>query len=271
MTCPLQAHFHYDLHLPDTHNAKATFGNCIHHALDIYNTTQNLDLAIETFKKVWYDPSPLGINEHGVWPRNTSYGSLRERGILVLQEFHERCKWDQRTVVGTEHKFLVPFGEHELTGAVDLIELRKSGNGKELLKIVDYKSSSYKPSKFDLLLDIQFTIYLYASMQKEFWVGNGPEYAGLPNGEWQFETLKDQPRRAIWYHLWTQQEIDAGGRTEEDFQRLYRLCCEVQRATEAEVFVPRIGEACTFCAYHEWCNIKIPTEDELRNQDEAWI
>lgn len=279
MSCPLQAHFKYDQRLYGPPNAKAVFGTCIHAALELYNQTANVELAITTFKDLWHNPEKVGApTEQLAWPKMTSYGGLRDRGIQILRRYHEQQKWDKREVVATEHRFLVPFGHHELTGVVDLVEVRTSGNGKTLMKIEDYKSSTKAPTTAELALDIQFTVYTYASLQPEFWTGlpeDHPEHTdfpGLPNGAWLYETYQEMPRRAIWYHLWNQREIDAGPREDVDFMRLYRVCDEIARATELEIFVPKIGEACGLCDFANGaCPISVPTRPELAEQETAWL
>jgi hypothetical protein len=273
MDCSLQAHFHYDEKLPGQPNAKAVFGTCIHQALELYNNTANLEAALALFKDLWHNPEKVGSPvDTLVWPKMTTYGGLRDRGIAILKDVDARLHWDSRDVIAAEHRFLVPFGDFELTGVVDLLETRRSGKGKNLLRIVDYKTSSRQPNTAELALDVQFTIYLFASTQREFWVGNGPDFPGLPNGEWLYETLSDMPRRAIWYALWTQKEIDAGPRDDADFMRLYRVVQQIDRATQLEVWVPHIGEACQLCAYANGpCPVEIPTRDQLAAQDDAWL
>jgi hypothetical protein len=121
------------------------------------------------------------------------------------------------------------------------------------------------------MLDIQFTIYMYASLQKEFWCGypGEPDFPGLPNGEFTYEALKDMPRRAIWSHLWTQQELDAGDRDDDDYMRLYRLANEIEKADAAQIHVPRIGEACGLCDFQQACGISIPTS--VSDEEAAWL
>lgn len=270
MNCPLQATFKYDQHLPELNSGKTVFGSCIHQALEHYNQHGDVDKAIKEFRKIWADPSLIG-RTIDYWPRYTTFEGLRTRGVEVLRTYDASLKWDAREVIATEHKFLVPFGKYELTGFVDLLELRKSGKGKNTLRIIDFKSSSRKPTLAQLYTDIQFSTYLYASMQPEFWKGNGVDFPPIANGDWWYETMKDMPRRAIWWHLWDNKEMDAGARDDADFMRLYRVCEQIERATQLQVFVPKIGEACTFCPYTEPCGITIPTQEEVREDQEAWI
>jgi RecB family exonuclease len=159
---------------------------------------------------------------------------------------------------------LVPFGDHELTGFVDHIEIKKAGNGHRTLRIVDFKTNSKQPNMQALRLDIQFTVYVYAAMQPEFWMGNGPDFPPLPDGEAMYEIAQRLPVKAIWHHLWTGKEIYAGDRDDGDFMRLYRLATEIQKAMDADIFVPNIGEACIWCDYTEPCGIKVPTYEEAQ-------
>jgi hypothetical protein len=143
--------------------------------------------------------------------------------------------------------------------------------------IITHNSASKAPTTTELALDIQFTAYVWAVSQKEFWVGakDNPDFPGIENGEWLWETVgRDMAKRAIWFGLWNGKELDAGPRTDDDFSRLYRLCDEIVRATEYEVFVPKIGPACETCDYVEPCAMEIPVAVRaLRDEDddERWI
>lgn len=269
--CSLEAYYVYEEKLVKAQHAKASFGTIIHAALELYNTNANVDEALEFFRENWHHPEKLGVTPE-IWPRGSSYSSLRERGVQIIRAYAEQLKWDERTVVATEHRFLVPFGKHELTGVVDLLEVRKSGKGRELLKIIDYKTTTKQPYVADLATNLQLTTYLYASYQQEFWTGNGPDFPGLANGQWLFETMRDMPRRAIWHHLWTMKEIDAGPRDEGDFERLYRLCVEIDKANELGIHIPRVGEHCSLCpAVNGPCPTRVPTADQLAADPHAWI
>jgi hypothetical protein len=276
--CPLQAKFREFDRLPGKPGSKATFGSCIHAALDHYNRTGDVDTAVKLFTEAWENPPSIGLPDVEVWNKYTSFGGLRTRGVEILRAYHDRMKIEQRSVIVSEHRFLVPFGEHELTGTVDLASVRKNHRGTQLLTIEDYKTTVKVPNVAELALNIQFTVYLYALGQPEFWFGNGEGYPAVPNGEWYYEMFKDMPRRGIWVHLWQNaRELDAGGRDDEDFARLYRLCCEIERAVKYQVFVPSIGEACQLCDYaHDPCPVSPPSrswwETKRSEEDqESWI
>ncbi len=269
MACSLQAKFQYHDRLPRKQSAAATFGTCIHHALELYNNGATIEDAKASFVDNWDNPEKLNVTPE-VWPKYTSYGSYRERGLLTLQSYHDTLLWDSRDVLATEHEFSVPFGEFVLHGFVDLVERRRNSRGKEVIRIVDYKTNKRQPNFTALNLDIQFTTYVYAATQKEFWVGF-EETPAMLNGEFLWEMCNDLPVRAIWYHLDTNKDIDAGARDQKDFERLYRACKEIKQATEKEVYVPDIsGATCLYCPYTEPCGITIPTQQEIEQDEDRW-
>jgi len=262
MTCPLQAKFQYLDKLPRKQHASASFGTCVHHALDFYNNTGDLNRSVNEFLDVWENPEKLGVTPE-TWPKGGTYGGMRQRGIEMLRGYHDGLKWDTREVLATEHKFLVPLGEFEVTGFVDLLELRKNKRGKSEIRVVDYKTNKKQPFLNSLHLNIQFTTYAYAAEQPEFWLGNGPDFPAMENGAYYWEMYKDLPRRPIWYQLETQKEMDAGLRDDQDYMRLYRVCKEMAKAVKYDVFIPQIsGDSCVFCPYTEPCGIPIPVPEE---------
>jgi len=258
-SCPLKGHFKETLEVEDRVNAKAVFGTIIHMCLEDLNKGVSIENCIERFKDLWDNPDKIG-SIIDFWPRNTTYGGLRDKGVEILNLYYDKVKWENRQILATEHKFLVPFGDHELKGVVDLLEVKKAGNGHRTLRICDYKTAGRQPTKIELFLNQQFTVYYYASLQPEFWMGNGPDYPGIPGGEDYFEAFKRINRKAIWVHLMNMKDIDAGPRDDDDFYRLYRLVTEIEKAQDAGVFVPNIGESCVWCPYTDPCGVPIPKE-----------
>lgn len=265
--CALKAKFSQIDLLPRRTRSKTLFGTVVHSALEHYNRTGDVDGALRIFSEDWADIEP------DIWDRTNTHEGLRQRGIQIIKDFHAQQRWQPRKVIAVEHRFLVPFGDHELEGTVDLLEVKKNHRGKEILRVVDNKTSSRKPTFAELYLNIQGTVYTWASQQREFWVGNGDGFPPVPNGEWWFEMLQQVPRRFIWYHLWTSTEIDGGERNQTDYDRLYRQCNEIQKAIENEVFIPTISHStCGFCDYAEGpCPVRVPKKEEIQAQDDAWL
>lgn len=269
--CQQQAKFAYIDHLPDRQSASATFGTCVHEALEQYNADRDVDKAVARFLHTWENPHVLGV-EPDFWHRRVTYGGLQETGVKCIMEHHESAAWADREMIAAEHKFCVPFGRHYLSGIVDMLEATR-GDGSEL-RICDYKTAGSKPNYDTLYLDIQFTIYVYASMQPEFWLGyddgtemtknkdGSPRYPAMKNGQELFERFEDATRVPIWYHLRQNKELNCGPRDDGDFMRLLRCCDEVEKAIEHDIFVPSInGDSCTFCSFTEQCKAYVPPAD----------
>ncbi len=259
ISCPKQMHFKDILKIPEGQHAKTTYGTCIHDALETYNSDGDIKASIERFKETWENPSLLNA-EITVWPPKTTWGELKMRGVQALEIFHENSKWETRTILATEHKFVVPFGDHVLSGIVDSLETMGPEKKPKELRVIDYKTSYKTPTHMELRFDIQFSIYLYASQQAEFW-------EGIKDGEEHFERLSGTQRRGVWYSLWNHKMTDVGVRTEEDMMRLYRVLLEIEKAVENEVYVPNLtGESCMWCSYTDYCAVVIPVRHVL---DEA--
>lgn len=277
MNCSLQAKYRYEDNLPRRNSAHAVFGTIVHRALqNYYDTRGDYEGSVRMFTRMWADPAKAG-HPIDVWPPNISYGTLMTRGKEILKKVHASHRWQDFTVISTEQKFLVPFGRHELTGFIDLLGLQKSGTGVEQLQIVDFKTSTRNPSFAQLALDVQFTVYMYAVTQQEFWVGveGNPDFPGLENGSWLWETVgKNITTRAIWWGVHTGKQIDAGPRTQYDFERLYRVADEIEKSINAGIAVPKIGEACQWCDFQEPCALEIPVAiSQLtdKNDPNRWI
>jgi hypothetical protein len=266
MTCPLQVKFDLEVDRPESVNAKTMYGSFIHEALEHYNNTGNIDEAKTLFLYSWEN-----MPEPDWWPRGSTFHGLRQKGEETLDEYHNKHQWETRQIIGAEHRFCVPMGDHELSGIVDLLEIRKNSKGKPTLCVVDYKSAGKKPSMVSLGFDIQFTAYVYASLQPEFWFGRDElnsegeqKYTPIPNAEDMWDYVQTLPREAIWYHLNDNKEIPAGHRNQGDYDRLYRCMEEIANAIDKGVFVPNISaDTCQWCPYTDICTVVSPVRDRL--------
>lgn len=252
MSCSLMAKFNYEDQVPQLQNAAASFGTAVHLALELYNETQDEQAAIDCFLYAWDNPEEFDINPQFYFPR-TSYGDYRERGVKFIQNYVESYKWIKRDIIATEHRFCVDMGEHQLSGVVDILETEV---GSKELKIVDLKTGK-RPNANNLHFDIQFTSYLYAAQQKQFWCGYEPEidkYQGFENGEELWERYKDYEFTGVWYDLRNAKEYPVGPRTQLDYQKLYRCLDSIARIVELDAYMPDIsGDTCGICSYKDIC------------------
>lgn len=193
--------------------------------------------------------------EPDYWNRRTSLNSFKENGVQMLRDYVAYQSLNPADVIASEFRFMVDIGEHQISGIIDAIELPPDHKS---LDIYDWKTGR-RPIYDALHLDIQMTIYYFASLQKEFWTGYPGEqgkYHGLEDGEELYEYFKNIPRNVYWFDLKSTEPIHVGERIGRDFARLYRLMEQVARAVEYEVFVPTLGaDSCTFCEFQDICPV----------------
>jgi len=261
MRCPLQAKFHYIDNIPQKQGSAASFGSAVHMAVDLYNQTGDVQAAKQCFLYIWDHADEFGL-EPEIWNRNTSYGQYRERGVAFIDGYHQESKWVNKDVIATEYRFCVPFRNHFISGIVDILE---SPHRSNVLKVVDLKTG-YRPNASNLGFDIQFTSYIWAVSQREFWVGFEPEaekYPGFENGEELFDKFSSYDILGVWYDLRKSKEYEVGPRSERDYDRLHRCLDEIEKAVNLEVFVPNIsGDSCGICSYQSICSVYSGLEND---------
>lgn len=270
MSCMLQWKFRYKDRLPSEQSAAASYGTIIHYVTEQMDRGASLEEAEKLFIMLWHEPERLGVKPD-YYPYRTSFDSYKRKGLLTVKGYQEFTSWGKPQIIASEFPFRVPIGNHEVRGIIDRIELRKTGK-REVLSITDFKSSAKRPTKFDLRTDIQFSCYLYASLQEQFWTGipGDPDYPGFQNGAKLHKQFADHDRAGIYLMLGEScTELDVGERGDLDFRQLYRLMDELEHAIDQEVFVPKIGAStCGNCDYFDVCGIDIPKPPLDTNIDE---
>ena len=247
--CSLQAKYRYLDDLPEETGSAAVYGSALHEACDQINKGCELDEAIDVFRNYMHS------NPIDYYNRTATFTGYMDSGPKIVEMFFDHRRWSPRKVLASEFRFMVPMGEHEISGIVDCLEV---DDAHSFLAVSDYKSGR-RPIYDQLYLDIQMTLYHWATMQEEFWLGHpsDPEkYTGFENGEEMFHHYQNLERKTFWHDLKKGEEVYAGPRTMRDFARLYRVIEQVTRAVEKEVFVPTINaNTCTFCSYTDICPV----------------
>lgn len=227
-------------------------GTVWHYAVEVYEEYDNdLDLAKRTFAWYWEHPEELG-ERVDFYHRSTTWQGLLERGLKMLDEYHELLPF-QGALVGTEIRFEVPIGDHTLQGTIDKLWIRE---GQKRLEVVDIKTGAHVPEK--LRYNIQFTAYCYATMRPEFWAN----VTGFEDGYTRFANYQ---RGGWWYHARNNKMWNAGDREALDYQRLYLAVTEMDKAVQADIYPLDIkGENCGYCPFvNDVCGSGIPNPVEL--------
>lgn len=251
--CALQGKFQY-IDKIDRYSvgSSAYLGSALHYALEqLHNGSASPDEIMDIFVENYLSGEPDYI------VRMTTYSGLLDKGKKMIEAYLETWGWRNIETLGVEKRFMVPYGNHSISGIIDYLYIEN-----DTLVIVDLKSGK-RPNLDNLHLDIQFTTYDYAVQRPEFWTGvpsDDPKwpdkYEGWENGLELLERVKDMPRKLVWYDLRDNKEIVVGSRGPQDYGRLYRLMEMIQRSVDTETFMPNIsGESCTYCSYKAECPV----------------
>jgi RecB family exonuclease len=246
--CANQYRYQYILKLPgEQKGALTVLGTVFHYAAQVYELYDNdIDLAVQTFRYYWNHAEELG-EKIDWYPPRSSHDSLEERGVTMLERYHDLAPWKGGELVGTEVEFVVPLGQnHNIRGIIDKLFYRPQ---KRELQIIDFKTGLRVPKK--LRYNLQFTCYLYATTRPEFW-------AKVPGWEDFWPKAINLKRTGQWYHARENKTFNVGYRDDSDYRRLLLAVDQMEAAIEADIFPLTIeGEACGWCSWRDDCGTEV--------------
>lgn len=251
--CALMYRWQHVDGVPRQQSASLTYGSLIHEAVLMLETTRDLVSTVAWFVSAWTDPESINPEyKLDYFVRGTNWKKYMEQGQTTLRNWWSLIQWDSDVVLGREYGFQVPIGDgHELQGTIDKVVLRyRPKINKTVILISDYKTNTKVPTYEWLEDDLQFTAYAYASHQPMFW-------DNMPNGAALFQQYKDAPRFGEWVSLSANKRMDAGERTQQQFNRLEYLCNQFAMSVAMRIFVPTLtGETCRWCDFRDNCGLQ---------------
>ena len=254
--------------------SRTIYGTVMHHALQIMETEHHagsssaLTTAKSTFAYYWTPDNLPQMAAHGhpemaygidEWLPRDTYGGMRSKGLQALEDYYALLITDDGVLLGLEIEFHVPvdlgpIGMHVLKGTIDRLAIRKFKN-KPYLSVEDFKTGK-QPTY--LRYNAQFSVYCWATMQREFWAPWGDQQ----DERWQ--GYKDYPHRGRWLDVRLNKVVDAGWRGQADYDRLMVALAEYVKAVEADVYPLSItGENCMYCPFRDGTcgGVAVPDED----------
>jgi len=257
--CPLKYKYQYIDHLPREQSGSLTFGSILHELVLLMETEQDVEAAVAKFHEMWLDPEKFDPGWRiQYYVRGTNWRKYQTEGERMLRDWWGIIRWDADVTLAREFMFDVPIGDgHILHGTIDKLVLRYDAKtGKRFVLVSDYKTSKKTPT-YDWLEDnLQFSAYLYATTQDEFW-------ANMPNGEYIRDQVRDLPRRGEWVALNGPKRLNAGDRTDVHYERLTMMVNALAESVAMRIFVPTIsGESCRYCEFRQNCGLRVIQDDE---------
>jgi hypothetical protein len=265
-SCPQQ--WHLGKTTPRTIEWSYTaFGTVVHHALQVLELHRDLQKALDTFEYFWHPLHIAEINPAPThWREKESYGSLRVRGLAMIDTYWVMAESKRGTTLGLEFPFEVEVEgtvdkltgrPHTLSGYVDKLQYKTIAKDRRktmVLEVVDFKTGKQKSG---LRHNVQGTAYAYASTRREFWTPFGDDAQEM------FEAFKDAPRHFVWVNLKDARFADGGYRGPQDYARLTVAVQQVCDSIQAEIFPLSIdAQFCTWCSHQTICGgVGLPSDD----------
>jgi RecB family exonuclease len=224
MNCEYSFFLRYIKHVQIVESSASVYGSAIHHTIKAgYDNNLPREAWAETFKAEWLTLTKKpNIIYTGEGDFIKKFADGQEMVTKYYDKFFKKAKEPPIAIelfFGRDNK--VAIGNNILIGVFDQIDSEGT--------IIDYKSG-VKPTKAQLDLDLQFTVYSYA-------------YRQLFNKEEKGLSLR---------HLPTMSDITTT-RTDEDFALLKEEVDKAEHKVKSKTFMRNIGRDCATCYFLKEC------------------
>ncbi len=152
--CPLKYRYRHILRIPiyGTHNQ--SFGTTMHNTVQRYFESAK-DTTLPAYDDLLRIYDEQFIDEW--YPDEAKKEEFREKGRVMLKDFHEKCQEQSERVFYLEQPFSFKFGTVKIAGRIDRIDSFEDG-----VEIIDYKTGKPK-EKLEPEDKKQLLLYKYAA------------------------------------------------------------------------------------------------------------
>jgi len=214
--CRNRFYYHYIDKQPDKVGIGAVLGTCVHAAIDSY--FKRGEPALQTFAKRWEQE----LKRNGLEHKHTAFFD----GEDILVDFN----WNY-VPTETEKHFYLPFPNStnpiaNMEGYIDQLFI---SDGVEPHKIVDIKTSQYRPTQEQLDNDPQFTIY-----------------------NWAFRQMYGEDVEIYWYHARTGEYILADVNDPDKLDRIVEVVKNIDQFLKSPE-PSQMKKTCKWCPHRNLC------------------
>lgn len=226
--CLNKFYYHYIDKQPDKVGIGAVVGTCVHAAVDAYFKSGKP--ALETYEQRWAQELERNKLEH----KHTAYFD----GEDMLVDFD----WNTVPTV-TEKHFYLPFPskEHPIANMEGYIDQLFIGAEGEPDRIVDIKTSQYRPTQEQLDNDPQFIIYA-----------------------WAFRQMYERDAKIYWYHARTGEYILADVAGQNKLDAIINAVSDIDQFMKSPEPL-QMTKCCKWCPHRDLClspHTKAPVASE---------
>ena len=256
LQCNLKYYFKYILQRkPEFTSPALIFGGSVHKSLEyLHRNLGKMQVEIDELFAIFENEFSLQSDSYDNihWGRNDK-DSLLLTGFRTIENYYNLHKEDRPAVeltspdgkekiTGVELNFISPIednSEYKIHGIIDLIQVEK-----DILTIIDHKTSLKKYDKFQINTNLQLVIYSYA-FRNLLTSGYKLPIEKTKEDKVAFNVLlKDKSNETIRY----EREI-----SDTDIQSMLSVIKGVIYGINNGIFLPTYSMNCAYCDFREFC------------------
>lgn len=238
MECPMKYHLIYDHGVEREPPLKEKFDDCIHSTIlyYYYSLLNDNQVTQEKLKQKWgslwfkdKDANDLVLREeHWKW---SDIRKLEFEGVSMMINFYRQNQFKKVLPIAVDYSFKIPVGEHFLVDNLELIRQVNDPLEGNIVEVVDFKTSDYKPDMFTATHDMKLTMQVYA-----------------------YRKLFNVREQRILYHFLRGGKEIYSYRDEDEMKRFEATIIGVATSIENKVFYPHYSFMCSNCPLRMDCN-----------------
>ena len=236
--CPLLYKFKHELKLDREQSDKELYNDSLQKTIMyFYYQVMNGNVpSYEALSNKWFKMASKNVYtiEDIIFRQdNTSVsnGNFRSEYVKLIKEFYEREVNKTFTPIVVDTDIRVQIGDYHVMDSLELVREIKLENNKNIIELVRFNSSIYKPISFLINHDFKLTLQAYA-FRKLF---------------------KAKEDRLVMYGL-KNGYITNTTRNEDEFKRLTAIINNVGNAIEEQKFHPITSRMCKQCQFIDVCD-----------------
>jgi hypothetical protein len=242
MECPMKYHLVFDHKVPYHQPIREKFNECMRKTILFfyYSLLNENQITQEKLKQKWgqlwftyISPEGMALRNERVILSNTPADAVRKlelEGASMVINFYRQNQTKRVLPIAVDYSYRIPIGNHVLVDSLELIRQVKDGE-KDVVEVVDFKTSEYKPDIFMTTHDLKLTMQVYA-------------YRRL---------FKMKEQRILYHFLKGGKEIYSY-RDDDEMKRFEMTVIAVANAIEKKLFYPNYSYLCNSCTLRMECD-----------------
>ena len=234
----MKYHLIYNEKVEKEPQLKEKFDDCIHKTILFYyycllNDTETSQGKLkQKWGSLWFKnkkPEDMMLREeHFTW---SDIRKLELEGVSMMINFYRQNQFKKVLPIAVDYNFKIKIGDHYIKDSIELVRQVKDEDDKDVVEIVDFKTSKYAPDMFMTTHDLKLTMQVYA-----------------------YRKLFDMKEQRILYHFLKGGKEIYSYRDDIEMKKFESIVNGVATAIEGELFYPHYSFMCRNCHLTMECN-----------------